>query len=42
MGLGPEGGLNGKLENVVMYADISVDLHEMQILMQAFQIDSAG
>lgn len=42
MNIGPSGKVKGRMENILMYMDASIDLHEMKLLLQKFEIQSAG
>lgn len=42
MNLGPTGGVEGKIENLKIYLDVTVDLKNMEVILQGFKIANAG
>lgn len=42
MGLGPNGGVDGRLEKLKIYVDILLDLNDLELSLQDFQIVNSG
>lgn len=42
MNIGPTGGVEGKIENLKIYLDVTVDLKNMEVILQGFKIANAG
>lgn len=42
MNLGPSGGIDGEINDIHIYADVLLDLKELQIYMQDFELQKVG